>query len=521
MSNAAEVIPAGHYFEENDSNINGSKSTLLGSSFGAISGAGDYFQHFANSTGAAGCGASVGNGNGSYTSIGGFMPHDDYFPSGISAPSSDQYINAAAATLTALHDSRNERQFETHLQQLGSSGNLLSSVYNSSMTASLNGSYASSPLPGGSYIGPSYPGFGSSSFSLNAALAARTSHTGNSGGNGGSATGSSPNGNTAAAVQEATDAAAFYINSSGDRHHTSGNGQQQEAVAVAAAPTTTNVTHNTTSATTTTATNSTSQQQQNAWHIPGPSRLQNSSTNADGDYTAGSSAEQQWYASGSAPDSSNGAYMQYHHGNTNGGTYNGGGYNTMSSLCQGYLNTGFCSRGDTCTLDHGDFCDYCERYALHPTDESARIEHYETCKARHERLAARARSADVECGICLEKVLHKANPAERKFGLLECEHAFCLGCIRGWRQNFAGGVDVESALRTCPVCRVSTHFITPSTVWPASQEEKEGIIEGYKAKLGSIDCRNFNFGEGFVLFVHLFALTFLCIMLKRKTKHNN
>ncbi len=21
----------------------------------------------------------------------------------------------------------------------------------------------------------------------------------------------------------------------------------------------------------------------------------------------------------------------------------------------------------------------------------------------------------------------------RKFGLLACEHAFCLGCIRGWR----------------------------------------------------------------------------------------
>ena len=27
------------------------------------------------------------------------------------------------------------------------------------------------------------------------------------------------------------------------------------------------------------------------------------------------------------------------------------------------------------------------------------------------------------------------DPHGRKFGLLDCEHAFCLGCIRGWRSN--------------------------------------------------------------------------------------
>jgi E3 ubiquitin-protein ligase makorin len=87
---------------------------------------------------------------------------------------------------------------------------------------------------------------------------------------------------------------------------------------------------------------------------------------------------------------------------------------------------------------------YCERYALHPSDEGLRAEHADACRARHERLAARTRSADVECGICLERVLSKANPGDRKFGLLACEHAFCLGCIRGWRQNYGGGADVDS-----------------------------------------------------------------------------
>jgi E3 ubiquitin-protein ligase makorin len=51
-------------------------------------------------------------------------------------------------------------------------------------------------------------------------------------------------------------------------------------------------------------------------------------------------------------------------------------------------------------------------------------------------------------------------------------------------------------VRTCPVCRVTTYFITPSVTWPQTQDEKQQIIDGYKSKLASIDCRNFNFGEG-------------------------
>ena len=80
------------------------------------------------------------------------------------------------------------------------------------------------------------------------------------------------------------------------------------------------------------------------------------------------------------------------------------------------------------------------------------------CRLRHERLAARSRSSEVECSICLERVLSKANPAERKFGLLACEHPFCLGCIRAWRQKLDGGADVDTALRTCPLCRQTTWY---------------------------------------------------------------
>jgi E3 ubiquitin-protein ligase makorin len=179
----------------------------------------------------------------------------------------------------------------------------------------------------------------------------------------------------------------------------------------------------------------------------------------------------------------------------------------LQSLCWEYYNHGVCSQQQQqindgehgnggCQLAHGDWCETCDHYALHPVDMNAREAHVIECYARHARLKAIRRSAHVECGICMERVTEKSNPAERRFGLLNCEHAFCLSCIRNWRQQYATGADVEQALRTCPVCRTTAHFITPTSVWPATPEEREAIISGYKHKLQEIHCRHFNYGEG-------------------------
>lgn len=38
------------------------------------------------------------------------------------------------------------------------------------------------------------------------------------------------------------------------------------------------------------------------------------------------------------------------------------------------------------------------------------------------------------CSICMEVVVQKAAPSERRFGILSsCCHTFCLNCIRQWR----------------------------------------------------------------------------------------
>lgn len=47
------------------------------------------------------------------------------------------------------------------------------------------------------------------------------------------------------------------------------------------------------------------------------------------------------------------------------------------------------------------------------------------------------------CSICMEVVVQKVNPSERRFGILSsCCHVFCLACIRKWRctRNFSNKI---------------------------------------------------------------------------------
>lgn len=153
-----------------------------------------------------------------------------------------------------------------------------------------------------------------------------------------------------------------------------------------------------------------------------------------------------------------------------------------------FAAAGSCPLGNSCRNIHGDLCPTCGKHCLHPHRPQEREEHKLHCERNQKNLKALLKSQDIECSVCLERVLSKPTVAERKFGLMSgCDHPFCIGCIRGWRSgSHAPGMDMDTVVRACPVCRIPTHYVVPSLVWYSTADEKEEIIVGYKNKLRSV-----------------------------------
>uniref|UniRef100_A0A7M4FA48 RING-type E3 ubiquitin transferase n=1 Tax=Crocodylus porosus TaxID=8502 RepID=A0A7M4FA48_CROPO len=104
------------------------------------------------------------------------------------------------------------------------------------------------------------------------------------------------------------------------------------------------------------------------------------------------------------------------------------------------------------------------------------------------------KSKDVVCGICMDKVYEKALPQERLFGILpNCSHAYCVGCISKWRKSR----DFQNAvIKACPECRVMSSYFIPHKYWVSDMNEKEKLIETFKARTGKIRCKFFVRGRG-------------------------
>jgi E3 ubiquitin-protein ligase makorin len=135
---------------------------------------------------------------------------------------------------------------------------------------------------------------------------------------------------------------------------------------------------------------------------------------------------------------------------------------------------------------HGDLCTFCEKQCLHPYRPNESGAHIKLCKKNNRRLETLRKSEEIECGMCLDRVLSKSMAAERRFGLLsDCDNPFCISCIRNWRSTTSptSVMDVNTTLRACLVCRKLSYYVVPSVTWYFSKEEKQEIIEGYKAKL--------------------------------------
>ncbi|KAM4874983.1 E3 ubiquitin-protein ligase makorin-1 isoform 3-T3 [Thomomys bottae] len=137
---------------------------------------------------------------------------------------------------------------------------------------------------------------------------------------------------------------------------------------------------------------------------------------------------------------------------------------SKKQLCP-YAAVGECRYGENCVYLHGDACDMCGLQVLHPMDAAQRSQHIKSCIEAHEKdmelSFAVQRSKDMVCGVCMEVVYEKANPSERRFGILSnCNHTYCLKCIRKWRS----AKQFESKIiKSCPECRITSNFVIPTT----------------------------------------------------------
>nr|XP_058947041.1 probable E3 ubiquitin-protein ligase makorin-1 isoform X2 [Pocillopora verrucosa] len=163
------------------------------------------------------------------------------------------------------------------------------------------------------------------------------------------------------------------------------------------------------------------------------------------------------------------------------------------TLCPFDATLGYCPFIEQCNYLHGLECEYCGNKCLHPFDLTQQQEHRQSCVESHEKdmqhSFAVQRSFGVTCGICLEEVKSKANPSEQRFGILtDCNHSFCLACIRHWRNT---SQSKNKVVRMCPVCRKPSAFVTPSEVWIDDPVEKKKLIEDYKSALREKPCKYF------------------------------
>ncbi|KAM4701107.1 putative E3 ubiquitin-protein ligase makorin-1 [Discoglossus pictus] len=124
------------------------------------------------------------------------------------------------------------------------------------------------------------------------------------------------------------------------------------------------------------------------------------------------------------------------------------------------------------------------------TPTSAQILHSQ--KGAFDRLYERSR--DVVCGICMDKVYDKQAAEERVFGILpNCNHAYCVTCIRRWRKTRDFQNEV---IKGCPQCRIKSSYYIPNKYWIGEATEKTRLIENFKAKTSKIRCRFFVRGNG-------------------------
>jgi len=161
--------------------------------------------------------------------------------------------------------------------------------------------------------------------------------------------------------------------------------------------------------------------------------------------------------------------------------------NSKKNILCNFFIQGNCRHLDSCRYAHGNLCEICLKPMLIPNDEIQNVQHQTECAFFQENLKKREEMKEIECLICYESVVEKG----QKFGLLsECDHPFCLDCIRSWRGNTKSDRSKHD-IRLCPLCRKTSYLTIPSPIFVIG-EKKQAVCDLYKLKLSTIPCKYYS-----------------------------
>ena len=178
---------------------------------------------------------------------------------------------------------------------------------------------------------------------------------------------------------------------------------------------------------------------------------------------------------------------------------------TARRICT-FFERGACTRGARCPFLHAPDDDAAARGVSRAALIQRVPDAVDYARAGLQLTAAEAAASEADdldearaswtaaCSICMELPARK----RKRFGLLNsCDHAFCLQCIREWRDT---RTQSRNAVLVCPVCRVLSAFVIPSLRHVTQPERKARLIDAYRRNLKAIDCVLFARGDGVCTF---------------------
>jgi len=145
-----------------------------------------------------------------------------------------------------------------------------------------------------------------------------------------------------------------------------------------------------------------------------------------------------------------------------------------------------CRFGSRCCFSHDVVAVACD--SLEITKNNASNNNEEAHPSKNTTTSSNTENEEFNCGVCFESVVQLG----KRYGLLSnCEHCFCIDCLREWRSSTLKMKQDIDVTQSCPTCRVKSSVVVASKDFVVGCE-KDILLQRYKKKMEEMSCRYFD-----------------------------